>query len=253
MRDLKKMVRVTVQRAASLLMPTSPSSSLSIAALLADVESSGVINQFHALWYSSAAIGQVRWQGHQVLKNPLDLWIYQEIIFSHRPDVLIETGTHRGGSALYFSMIAQLSELPMEVVTIDINPKIDFDASANRIFPIVGISTTSSTFAKVESHLRMRQREFGRDLRIMVVLDSDHSRENVLEELRLYAPLVTPGLYLVIEDTNVNGHPVFAQHGSGPYEAVTEFLREHPEFCADRECEKYLLTFNPNGWLKRLY
>jgi cephalosporin hydroxylase len=247
---LRKVMKVARQRAVNLLRsylphPSSPETPLS------DLRALPIIDQFHALWYSSKAWGEVTWQGHQILKNPLDLWLYQEIIFSHRPDVLIETGTHVGGSALYFSSIAQLFGVPMDVITIDIVAKITFDAEGHRIFPFVGVSTTSSTVTKVTARLRETAHKLERDPRIMVVLDSDHSKDNVLEELRLYAPLVTAGQYLVVEDTNINGHPVYPDHGPGPFEAVTEFLKDHPEFSPDKNCERYLMTFSPRGWLKR--
>jgi cephalosporin hydroxylase len=84
----------------------------------------------------------------------------------------------------------------------------------------------------------------------MVILDSDHSEYHVREELRLYAPLVSPGNYLIVEDTNINGHPVLKEHGPGPYEAVQEFLKGQRNWVVDREREKLLLTFNPNGYLR---
>ena len=86
----------------------------------------------------------------------------------------------------------------------------------------------------------------------MVVLDSDHSQAHVARELELYSPLVTPGCYLVVEDTDVNGHPVNFSHGPGPMEALNEFLPAHPEFVADSSREKFMVTFFPRGWLKRL-
>ena len=97
-----------------------------------------------------------------------------------------------------------------------------------------------------------RAREFvGDRAPVIVILDSDHSYAHVLEELRLYAPLVTSGSYLVVEDTNVNGHPVDPDHGPGPMEAVLDFLRESDEFAVDESREKFLLTFNPHGFLRK--
>ncbi len=87
---------------------------------------------------------------------------------------------------------------------------------------------------------------------VLVVLDSDHSHDHVLAELRAYAPLVTPDSYLVVEDTNVNGHPVYEEFGPGPMEAVQDFLKENDTFAVDVTREKFLLTFNPGGWLKKL-
>ncbi len=85
----------------------------------------------------------------------------------------------------------------------------------------------------------------------MIILDSDHSRENVTRELVAYSPLVTQGSYLIVEDTNVNGHPVLPDFGAGPMEAVEAFLAAHPTFEVDERREKFLMTFNPRGFLRR--
>ena len=84
----------------------------------------------------------------------------------------------------------------------------------------------------------------------MVILDSDHSRDHVFAELRAYAPLVTPGSYLVVEDTSI-GRPVQPGLGHGPHEALEESLRESPEFVRDPLREKFFLTFSPGGFLRR--
>jgi cephalosporin hydroxylase len=240
--------KVALQRVLAALRPAPPPP-LRIADLLQHDGSRSVVDAFHTLWYSSEAAAGVNWQGHPVLKSPFDLWMYQELIWSSRPDVIIETGTHRGGSALFFSDIAKLAGHTMDVLTIDFNPKIAYDPAPHRIFPVRGISTADSTVAQVKAHLQGWSGD--RPPRTMLVLDSDHSKRNVLEELRVYAEFVSPGQWLIVEDTNVNGHPVLPAHGEGPYEAVTEFLAETTDFVPDVSCERYLFTQNPRGWLRR--
>ena len=85
----------------------------------------------------------------------------------------------------------------------------------------------------------------------MVILDSDHSEKHVSEELRLYSPLVTPGCYLICEDSNLNGHPVVRFSGPGPYEAIAKFLQQNKNWRSDTNCERLLITFNPTGYLLR--
>ena len=87
---------------------------------------------------------------------------------------------------------------------------------------------------------------------VMVVLDSDHTKKHVLNELHLYGKLVTLGSYLIVEDTNINGHPVASDFGPGPAEAVEEFMSENKNFVTDESKEKFYLTFNPGGYLKKI-
>lgn len=248
-RDRLLSLKVAVQRVrAALAPPGAPA--VRIDDLLQHPSAKSVVDQFHVLWYSSEAPGAVAWQGHPILKSPLDLWMYQQLITTSRPDVIIETGTHRGGSALFFAQMAELCRHPMDVITIDFNPKLDYDPNQHRITSIRGISTADATVVQV--HRKLAELSSARKLSVMVVLDSDHSKANVLAELRLYAGFVTPGQWLVVEDTNVNGHPVLPDHGEGPYEAVSEFLQSTSDFAVDASCERFLFTQNPRGWLRRL-
>jgi cephalosporin hydroxylase len=88
--------------------------------------------------------------------------------------------------------------------------------------------------------------------KVMVTLDSLHTKEHVLKELRLYSRFVSLGSYLVVQDTNINNHPVLPRFGPGPMEALKEFLMENQNFVIDRSKEKHLLTYYPLGFLKRV-
>jgi cephalosporin hydroxylase len=87
--------------------------------------------------------------------------------------------------------------------------------------------------------------------RAMVLLDSDHSADHVYEEMMAYSPLVQTGDYLIVEDTNINGHPAYPDFGPGPMEAVERFLSDNDEFVIDQHCERFLMTLHPRGYLRR--
>lgn len=205
-----------------------------------------IVRAFHDLYFRRWASGDgdtinLSWFGHQVLKCPLDLWLYQELLVRTQPDVVVETGTWAGGSALYLAMV--LDSLGRgRVITVDTvarpgrphHPRLEY---------LCGSSTDPAMVARV--------RETVGDSRAMVILDSDHSAAHVYDELLAYAPLVAVGDYLVVEDTTVNGHPVLPDFGPGPMEAVDRFLAENGEFAIDARCERFLMTLNPRGYLRR--
>ena len=172
-----------------------------------------------------------------------------ELIQRLRPVALVETGTHHGGSALFYADIARCLGIPMTVMTVDLNPKWSIDPASRGIHSFIGFSTDAGIVTRVSQTLDGIARSGGQ---VLVALDSDHTMDNVLQELRSYCGFVTHGSYLVVEDTNVNGHPSYPEHGPGPFEAVEQFLRERNDFVVDRECERFLLTFNPSSWLRRL-
>lgn len=205
----------------------------------------GVVDAFHALYYDAEdqTFQSTRWLGVRALKLPLDLWIYQEIINEVRPSLIIETGTAHGGGALF---LASVSDLLGEgrVVTIDI-AKREGMPQHPRITYLVGSSTAPEILAQVKGMIRPNDR-------VMVILDSDHARDHVLRELELYSDLVSRSSYLIVEDTNVNGHPVLTSHGPGPTEALEQFLRRDRRFVVDRSREKFFFTFNPGGYLRKV-
>jgi cephalosporin hydroxylase len=114
-----------------------------------------------------------------------------------------------------------------------------------RITYLLGSSTSDAIIQQVRNSIRPGEK-------VMVSLDSDHHQDHVLKELKLYGPLVTPGNYLVVEDTDINGHPVMPRWGPGPMEAVEEFMKNNSDFIQDRSREKFGVTLFPGGWLKRV-
>jgi cephalosporin hydroxylase len=174
-------------------------------------------------------------------KYPADMWMYQELLFRCRPDLVIETGSLVGASAL--ALAHMLDALGTGTII-----SVDIDDRERPTHPRIRWLYGDSTSAGVGLELTQAKRAVER---CMVILDSDHSEQHVRAELELLAPLVTTGQYLIVEDTNLNGHPVWPEWGPGPYEAVQGFLQGHPEFTVDRGCEKFLATANPGGYLLR--
>ncbi len=182
----------------------------------------------------------IHWMGVPVEKCPMDLWAYQEILWQLQPDLIIETGTGRGGTTLYLASLLDSLEkgriISIDIATIPSRPQ------HSRISYLTGNSVSSAIVNDVRAQASPSDR-------VMVILDSEHAKSHVLSEMKNYAPLVTSGSYLIVEDTHFNGNPVPLEKGPGPLEAVDEFLTDHYEFQPDRSREKYMLTFNPKGYL----
>jgi cephalosporin hydroxylase len=195
------------------------------------------------IWSYANVEGSTNWLGADLQKSPWDLWIYEEILYETKPDILIEAGTYKGGSAYYFASIFDLMKHG-RVVTIDI---VDYPEKPrhDRISYLLGSSTSAAIVSSVRKAIKPGDR-------VMVVLDSDHHKAHVLNELRLYSAFVTVGNYLVVEDTDINGHPVYASFGPGPMEALEEFLRGNNSFVSDKTRERYGVSYYPDGWLKRI-
>jgi cephalosporin hydroxylase len=204
-----------------------------------------ITDRFHKLYYyrRERTWRNTHWLGIDVIKCPLDLWVYQELIHELQPDWIIETGTAFGGSASYLATLCEVVGRG-QVLTID-SVEREGRPRHPRIHYLRGISTAPETLARVAEMIAGAPA-------VLVLLDSDHSYANVLAELRAYHGFVTPGSYCVVEDCNVGGHPVKREFGKGPFEAVRTFLSETDAFEIDRAREKFFLTFNPGGYLRRI-
>lgn len=188
--------------------------------------------------------------GVPVQKSPSDMWNYQEIIHDLKPRLVIEFGTYFGGSAMFFSSILQqVNRLPSHVLSVDIDHSNVFPAVKEN--PNVELLTCSSTAPETESRISDLITVFGHP--VFAILDSDHSKEHVLNEMLLMRKVLSSGDYLIVEDSNINGHPVLPFVGPGPFEAIQEYESRYPQdFRHDREREaKFGFSFAPNGFLIR--
>ncbi len=205
-----------------------------------------VVDQFHTMFWDLGALkqtwGDSKWLGVHVQKLPFDLWVYQEILFELRPELIIETGTASGGSALFLAGVCDLLDHG-SIVTVDV--KLPANPPRHpRIRYITGSSVDDDVLSEVTWLATGKSP-------VLVILDSDHTCPHVLKELHSYTPMVTPGSYAIVEDTNTNGHPVYPDFGPGPMEAVHAFLAETEDFKIDKSREKFLISFNPDGFLKK--
>ena len=189
--------------------------------------------------------GKCRWMGVQAMKNPLDSWIYQEIIYEVKPDIIIEIGSAQGGSTLYLANLLDIIGKG-EVISVDIDRK-QFNVKHPRITILTGDSSSLPIAQKVLKLCAGKT--------VMVIHDGDHHKPQILKDLAVYAPIVSKGSYLIVEDSIVdllNIGDGLGVAGNGPLCAVEEFLNNNHDFIIDNERERYLITYNTCTYLKKI-
>ena len=202
------------------------------------------------------------WLGRPIIQYPQDMIAMQEIIWEVQPDLIIETGIAHGGSLIFsaamLELVAACTGIQGEVLGIDIDIRlhnrtaIEAHPLFRRISMIEGSSIAPEVVAQVAEKARGKQR-------ILVCLDSNHTHDHVLAELKAYAPLTTVGSYCVVFDTVVEDVPKALSGerpwgpGDNPKTAVWEYLKTHPEFEINKSIDhKLLITVAPDGYLKRV-
>ena len=198
---------------------------------------------------------QWSWMGVPIIQMPPDVIATQEVIWETRPQVVIETGIARGGSLiLHASVLEVLGEGRVIGIDIDIRDhnrqSIESHPLAKRITMFEGSSIDPDLLARVKAEVADAER-------VMVILDSNHTHQHVLDELRLYAPLVTDGQFLIVADTVVEDIPAQEHRprpwgpGNNPGTACTQFLEETDRFVRDPFVnDKLLITSSPGGYLR---
>lgn len=168
----------------------------------------------------------------------------QEVIHETKPDCVIYTGVAAGGSLVMISDLLRLANPGNRTLAIGIDIESPSALMEERNLRLIRGDSASSD---VVSQVLETADQFNR---IMVILDLDHTKKHVLMELEIYAPLVTVGCYLIVEDTCIAQTCCF-DFGPGPHEALGEWLPSHPEFVVDHYRERWGLTQHPGGYLRK--
>ncbi len=197
------------------------------------------------------------WMGRPIIKYPNDVMIMQELIWRLKPDLIIETGIAHGGSIIFSASMLELIGHG-EVVAVDIDirkhnkDEIENHPMKKRITMYEGSSTDPAIVETIRKHTEGKKT-------VLIALDSNHTHQHVLDELNLYAPMVTVGSYIVCPDTFVEFFPKgYVKDrpwdvGNNPMTAVWEFLKHNPDFCIDKDINnKLMITEGIDGYLKRL-
>jgi cephalosporin hydroxylase len=195
------------------------------------------------------------WLGRPVIQYPQDLILMQELIWETKPDLIIETGIAHGGSLiLYASLLKLLGAGEVIGIDVDIRKHNRLEIEKHSMYDKIQLLEGSSIDATIIQKVRDLIKDHSR---VMVILDSNHTHDHVMQELQLYSPVVTKGSYLVVFDTIIEDLPAdFCPDrpwgkGNNPKTAVLEFLKTNDRFVIDRNPEtKALITMAPGGYLK---
>lgn len=207
-----------------------------------------VCDEYMQWYYNTNVWKHVKYRGVRTLKSVSDMWNYQEIINARDIGWVIETGSRHGGSALFFADTLEARDAEGIVISIDIDADSNTAPPHERLKFIIGDSGAANLANAIISSLPKKRKP------LFLILDSDHRKDHVIRELNAFVPLLNPGDYLVVEDTCINGHPVRAEFGDGPYEAIHEYLATHQNVLTpDKEQEmKFGFTCAPDGfYIKR--
>ena len=194
-----------------------------------------------AVW-ESMAWNETTWLGRPLTSAPTDLFAYQQLITSLRPDWVIETGTGTGGRALFLASVCEL---------IGHGRVVSIGEQTSDDLPVHPLITYIDAVPALEATVAQVRELVGEDPHGLVLVGSSAHRNTTEQEFDAYAPFVSVGSYAIVTDTALNGNPVWAGFGPGPFEAVKLILGRHGNFAMDYEPERYSLTFNPGGFLKR--
>jgi cephalosporin hydroxylase len=198
------------------------------------------------------------WMGRPIIQLPQDMIAVQEIVWRVQPELIIETGVAHGGSLIYSASLLEMLGGNGRVlgIDIDIRPHNRREIEAHPMFKRIDLLEGSSI---AESTLEQVRRFAANKERVLVILDSNHTHDHVLQELQLYSPFVRKGSYCIVFDTLIEDMPATFfdpslrpwGKGNNPKTAVHEFLRTNDRFDIDADIHnKLLITVAPDGYLR---
>lgn len=193
-------------------------------------------------FWNSLAWQDIRWFGRSLRSAPTDIIVYQELVAALRPDWIVETGTANGARALFLATVCE-GIGHGHVLSIDVREG-EHLPSHPRITYLTRPTLDEATMAEVSATVG--------DSKALVILGSRTGQTRTIAEFEALSPLVDVGSYVIVEHTMLNGRPVWPGFGPGPAEAVRQVLQVHGNFAADPLMERFGLTFNPGGFLKRM-
>lgn len=202
-----------------------------------------IVRLANIIYFRQQVYEKTNWMGRPAAKCPMDMWMYQELIHALKTDLLIETGTLHGGSALFFAHLFDIIGHG-KVLSIDIELQSNLPQHP-RIEYIRGSSVDEKILEQIEKQASAAKS-------VTVILDSDHAAAYKLKELDAYSKFVTKGNYIIAEDSCFDYYPAWPEYGPGPAQAIEAFIKKNDKFKVDRNPELHLISFSPMGFLKRI-
>lgn len=198
------------------------------------------------IYHQRHVIFNQKYKGLKMIKNPFDLITYEEILWEIKPTIVIEIGSSQGGFALWLKDRTQIMRLNTKIVTIDLSGNANRNLNSfksDNLMCIVGDCNSSDILSKLKNCISKN------DV-VLIIEDSSHTFENTFRVLENYKKIVTVGSYIIVEDgicdvLNIGPSP-------GPMKAIEKWINDNKNYMIDRTREKYIMTYNPKGFLKRI-
>ena len=215
-----------------------------------------MINQYKSKWnmvisewllYHQRNIHfKYQYHGIEMQKNPMDMMVYLELIYKVKPDVILEIGAAGGGTALWLAHQLDIFDNG-KLISLDINHG-GFKAEHKRIVKITGDSTLKETAKKVYEEININDK-------VLIIHDGSHKKCDIKKDFENYSKLVNVGSYFIIEDGIMDVFD-WKDHRTSGHDcgliAGVEITNENKDWIIDKECEKYIITYNPCGYLRRI-